>query len=141
MTSHSVRAYLSAVEAALTPLRDNERAEAMAAYMKNHFPFLGIPTPARRKATRGLARPELATVHAIARALWKHNEREYHYVAVDLLATTAEALEPLATLALIEELALKHSWWDSVDGLASVGSTVLRHHPDARDVVWAWSAH
>jgi 3-methyladenine DNA glycosylase AlkD len=141
MTSNSVRTYVKAVEAAFTPLSDSERAKTMAAYMKHHFQFLGIATPERRKATKGIAKPELADITAIARALWKRKEREYHYVAVDLLASTAKKLDPWATLALIEELALTHSWWDSVDGLASVGSTILRHHADARDVVWEWSAH
>jgi 3-methyladenine DNA glycosylase AlkD len=141
MTSNSVHAYVNAVEAALTPLSDSERAMAMAAYMKHHFQFLGIPTPERRKAIKSIAKPELADAPAIARALWKRKEREYHYVAVDLLASMAKKLDPWATLALIEELALTHSWWDSVDGLVSVGSTILRHHRDARDVVWQWSAH
>jgi 3-methyladenine DNA glycosylase AlkD len=141
MTSQSVRSYVNAVEAGLTPLSDSERAKTMAAYMRRHFQFLGIPTPARRKAIKSIAKPELTTVPAIARALWKRKEREYHYVAVDLLATMAKKLDPLTTPPLIEELALTHSWWDSVDGLASVGSTLLRHHADARDVVWEWSAH
>jgi 3-methyladenine DNA glycosylase AlkD len=141
MTSHSVQTYVNAVEAALAPLSDSERAKAMAAYMKHHFQFLGIPTPARRKAIKGLAKPEITVVPAIARALWKRKEREYHYMAVDLLASMAKKLGPLVTLALIKELALTHSWWDSVDGLASVGSAILRHYPDARDVVWEWSAH
>jgi 3-methyladenine DNA glycosylase AlkD len=138
---NSVTAYVTAVEAALTPLRDNERAIAMAAYMKNHFPFLGIASPARRAAVKSIPKPELAAVHAIARALWKRKEREYQYVAVDLLDTLAKKLDASATLILIEELTLKKSWWDCVDGLAGVGSTVLRHHADARDIVWAWSAH
>jgi 3-methyladenine DNA glycosylase AlkD len=141
MSLNSVTAYVNAVEAALTPLRDSDRAIAMAAYMKNHFPFLGIPSPARRAAVKQISKPELSDAHAIARALWKRKEREYQYVAVDLLDALAKKLDASTTLNLIEELALKKSWWDCVDGLASVGSTVLRHNADARDIVWAWSGH
>ncbi len=141
MPLNSAAAYVNAVEAALTPLRDGERAIAMAAYMKNHFPFLGIPSPARRAAVKGIPKPELSAVHGIARALWKRKEREYQYVAVDLLDALAKKLDASATLNLVEELALKKSWWDCVDGLASVGSIVLRHHTDARDIVWTWSSH
>jgi 3-methyladenine DNA glycosylase AlkD len=141
MPLNSVTAYVNAVEATLTLRRDSERAIAMAAYMKNHFPFLGIPSPARRAAVKPIPKPELAAIHAIARALWKRKEREYQYVAVDLLGTLAKKLDAADTLILIEELALKKSWWDSVDGLASVGSTVLRHNANARDIVWAWSGH
>jgi 3-methyladenine DNA glycosylase AlkD len=107
MPSNSVAAYVNAVEAALTPLRDSERAVAMAAYMKNHFPFLGIPSPARRAAVKHIPKPELADVHAIARALWKRKEREYQYIAVDLLNALAKKLDASTTLNLVEELALK----------------------------------
>lgn len=138
---NSVTAYVNAVEATLTPRRNSERAIAMAAYMKNHFPFLGIPAPARRAAVKHIPKPELAAVYAIARALWKRKEREYQYVAVDLIDALAKKLDASATLNLVEELALKKSWWDCVDGLASVASTVIRHSVKARDVVWAWSGH
>ncbi len=137
----SVTTYVNAVEAALTPLRDDARALAMAAYMKDHFPFLGIPSPARRVAVKAIAKPDVAAVPAIVRALWKRNEREYHYVAVDLLGAFAKKLDAPATLALIGELALKDSWWDTVDGLANVGSDLLLRDAHARDIVWTWSAH
>jgi 3-methyladenine DNA glycosylase AlkD len=137
----NIRNYVTAVEAALIPLSDAERAVAMAAYMKNHFVFLGIPAPARRAAVKHIPKPDPNLVHAIARALWRRKEREYHYIAVDLLAMMAKKLEASATLALIEELALKNSWWDSVDGLANVASTVLQHNASTRNIVWTWSAH
>jgi 3-methyladenine DNA glycosylase AlkD len=141
MILSSVTTYVNAVEAALTPLRDDERAVAMASYMKSHFQFLGIQTPTRRMAIRAIPKPEPATLHAIARALWKRKEREYHYVAVDLLKSMAKKLAASATLELLEELALKNSWWDCVDGLAGVGSAVLLQNPDARKVVWEWNSH
>ncbi len=137
----NVSHYVNAFEAALIPLSDAERAVAMAAYMKNHFVFLGIPAPARRAAVKHIPKPEVNLVHGIARALWRRKEREYHYIAVDLLAAVAKKLEASSTLVLIEELALKNSWWDSVDGLANVASTVLLHNVAERNVVWAWSTH
>jgi 3-methyladenine DNA glycosylase AlkD len=137
----SVVAYVKAIDAALMPLRDGERASAMAAYMKNYFLFLGISSPARRKAVKHIPKPDLDKIHAIARALWKRKEREYHYVALDLLEANVKKLEPLPTLALIEELALKNSWWDSVDGLAGIASKVLRVNLEARELVSRWSVH
>jgi 3-methyladenine DNA glycosylase AlkD len=137
----SITTYVNAVKDALTPLRDDKRAVAMAAYMKNHFQFLGIQTPTRRMAVRAISRPELTSVPGIARALWKQKEREYHYVAVDLLSSMSKKLDAYATLKLLEELALKNSWWDCVDGLAGVGSVVLLQNPDERKVVWEWSSH
>jgi 3-methyladenine DNA glycosylase AlkD len=141
MVLNSATTYVNAVKDALTPLRDDTRAIAMASYMKNHFRFLGVQTRTRRMAIRAIPKPEPATVHAIARALWRRKEREYHYVAVDLLKSMAKKLDVTATLGLLEELALKNSWWDCVDGLAGVGSAVLLQNLDARKVVWEWSSH
>ncbi len=137
----AVKSYLHAVDLAVEPLRDSRLATAMAAYMKNNFPFLGIPTPARRKASKAIPKPDPAHAMAIVRALWKRKEREFHYIALDLLDAMARKLDPLEMLELIHELALKHSWWDSIDGLAATGSAVFRLNPDLRPVVLEWSAH
>ena len=139
--SAPVAAYVGAVEAALAPLRDENRAVAMADYMKGHFQFLGIPTPVRRAAVKPIPRPETNCVHPIVRALYKRNEREYHYVALDLLDKTTKHLAYSDTLALLEELALQNTWWDSVDTLASIASNILRREPNERGVAWRWSAH
>jgi 3-methyladenine DNA glycosylase AlkD len=133
--------YIKAIETALTPLADHHLAIAMAAYMKNHFAFLGIPTPARRAAIKALPKPDPAQVLGIVQTLWMKCEREYQYVALDLLDSMAIKIEPRATLTLIEELALQKSWWDSVDGFAGIASGILRRNPNLRDIVWRWSAH
>lgn len=113
----------------------------MEAYLKNHFPFLGVPAPFRRAATKHLLKPEPSTVPEIVRALWACDEREYHYVAIDILDKAAKALDPGQTLLLIEDLAQRNSWWDSVDGLAGIASDVLRRTPDQRSIVPHWSNH
>jgi 3-methyladenine DNA glycosylase AlkD len=141
MTTNFVTVYIIGVERALEPLRDKKRAISMAAYMKDHFPFLGIPAPARRMAVKSILKPEPSMVHEIVRALWGKSEREYQYVALDLLNSTSKMLDVSKTIVLIQELALKKSWWDCVDGLAGVASTVLRRNPDTRNVVWEWNAH
>jgi 3-methyladenine DNA glycosylase AlkD len=88
-----------------------------------------------------LPKPDPAEVHAIVRALWRCREREYQYVALDLLAATSKKLAPAPTLNLIEELALDKPWWDTVDGLASIASAILYRHTDLRGRVLDWSAH
>jgi 3-methyladenine DNA glycosylase AlkD len=135
------KAYLSAVESALIPLADNQRAGAMAAYMKGHFVFLGIAAPARRAATKPIKIPDPEDVPAIVFALWARPEREYQYVALDLLERVAKKLDPAATISLIEELALMNSWWDSVDGLASIANNIFRRNINLRDTAWTWSGH
>ncbi len=129
------------VTAALAPHADILQAAKMEAYMKDHFPFLGVPAPFRRAATKPLLKQPTAMVPQIVRDLWALDEREFHYVAIDMLEKAAKALDPGPTLVLIEELAQANSWWDSVDGLANIASGILRRNPDQRRIVERWSGH
>lgn len=121
--------FAAAVEAALMPLADPANAEPMAAYMKGHFPFLGIKTPVRRAATHTLIRDQRAAVVESAEALWAYPEREYQYVACDLLERHAGALPPSA-LPRILKLVAQKSWWDTVDGLAKTVGVLVLAHPE-----------
>ena len=68
---------------------DPSRAEAMQRYMRDQFPFLGVPAPrqneAWRAATTGVARrlPE-PVVRAAVLDLWDRPEREHQYLACRL---------------------------------------------------------
>jgi 3-methyladenine DNA glycosylase AlkD len=99
----------------------------MRAYLRDQFPFLGLPAPRRRQAVAALGRPMLAQAELLrtAEALWSLPQREYRYTAVDLLARHARRLELSAVPPLLA-LALREPWWDTVDGLAGVVGDVLR---------------
>jgi 3-methyladenine DNA glycosylase AlkD len=110
-----------------------DKAVAMRAYMKEHFPFFGIMATERRElvkehiAVHGA--PTLGYLPAIARSAFALPERELHQVAVDLLAKHAKKLTP-EHLPLVEDLITTKSWWDSVDGLAvHVVGVILKKHP------------
>jgi 3-methyladenine DNA glycosylase AlkD len=111
---------------------DPERAAGMRAYMRDQFPFLGIPTAARRALSRevlaGAPTPTGDDLRAVALACWELPEREYQYFASDLLGRHARRLDP-AFLDTVRYLVTTKSWWDTVDALASkvVGSIVDRH--------------
>jgi 3-methyladenine DNA glycosylase AlkD len=111
--------------------RDGERAVAMAAYMRDQFPFLGIPTPERRRLLRAVVhdtgRPDASTALNQASALWRRREREFQYAACDLLARCEKQLDGGA-LPVLERLITTKSWWDTVDALAGgvVGPVVQR---------------
>jgi 3-methyladenine DNA glycosylase AlkD len=137
-------ALVRALAAALAPLADPARAQPMSAYMRDRFAFLGIATPARRNAVRFLlrdarSRADEATLWTAAQALWRKREREYQYVAVDMLVGCERALSPRA-LPMLATLVTTKSWWDTVDGLAAnvVGPLVSRN-PGLRPTVDAWS--
>jgi 3-methyladenine DNA glycosylase AlkD len=131
MTAQAVAAFHTQIEAALRPLADAAQAVPMRAYMLDQFAFLGIRATPRRQALRGLPRVNTWTAHdllALAEALWALPEREFQYVAVDLLAKHHRQLG-LESLPRLLQLVQCQSWWDTVDGLAGVvGDILLRAH-------------
>lgn len=137
MTTPAVAALILQIEAALRPLADALQAVPMRAYMLDQFAFLGIRATPRRQALRGLPRLNTWTAHellALAEALWKLPEREFHYVAVDLLAKHHRQLD-LDSLPRLLQLVQRQSWWDTVDGLAGVvGDILLRARAGQCDV-------
>lgn len=124
--------------------RDPAQAIRMAAYMRNQFAFLGIPSPARRAVMRevlaGVVQPTGNELTAFALALWARPEREYQYCACDLLARHAKRLDAGA-IVLLETLITTKSWWDTVDALASnVAGPLVTSHPELVAVMDVWSA-
>jgi len=109
--------------------RDPERAVAMAAYMRDQFPYYGLPAPAQRmtakEAADGLGLPSEADVVHLATTCWARPQREWQYAACDVLARRAKHCSP-ALLLTAEHLITTKSWWDTVDSLASktVGALV-----------------
>ena len=126
--------------AAFAAAADPGRATAMAHYMKDHFAFFGIATPARRAIQRdvlGRWRPSEPELVAFADAAWARPERELQYAACDLLARNAARCSA-ALLDDLERWIIHKSWWDSVDALAhSVGDLVLAH-PHLAAVMDRW---
>ncbi|MFE5804429.1 DNA alkylation repair protein [Streptomyces sp. NPDC056491] len=104
------------------PAADPERARAMAAYMKDVAPFLGIPTPQRRELSRTVTKdtpkPSGTDCAALALRCWLLPEREYHYFAVDYLRRHV-ALCSSALLPVVRHLIVTVPWWDTVDLLAA----------------------
>jgi len=129
---------ISQCQLSLLPLADPLRAQAMRAYMKNRFEFLGIPAPDRRKACVDIIR-QLKTADAdellqIANDLWDCEQREYQYLAVDILDKHYRRLRPEDVPALLA-LVQQKSWWDTVDGLAGIVGDLLRQNlKGSRDI-------
>jgi 3-methyladenine DNA glycosylase AlkD len=117
------------VRAALQPLKDAKRAAGAKAYMRGKFEYLGIGTPARRAAVLALIRgfkPATAEeLCEVAVGLWAMREREYQYVAADLLIKYQDALS-LDDLPWLLDLAQQKSWWDTVDCIVKVVGKVVQ---------------
>ena len=76
------------VQATLESKGDAHDALAMSAYMKNHFPFLGIKKPRLRALTQPLfskeSYPALEEAPLCISQLFDLEHREYHMVALEL---------------------------------------------------------
>lgn len=101
---------------------DTERAAAQRAYMRDQFPYLGIPTPQRRAIDRivfkGAARPRTTDCAAFALRCWRMPEREYRYCAVDYLITHVGRCDS-TLLPTVRTLITTDPWWDTTDPLAT----------------------
>jgi 3-methyladenine DNA glycosylase AlkD len=134
---------LARLDERLSAAADPVRAAGMAAYMRDQFPFLGLPSPAlrslERSALAGLPAPAEADLVAVAAACWERPEREYQYVACDYLRTHVAIPGP-GFLAPARTLITTKSWWDTVDPLSTrfVGGLVERH-PSLVTEMDAWS--
>jgi 3-methyladenine DNA glycosylase AlkD len=128
--------------AAFEDHRDPSVAQPMARYLRDQFPFFGLPTPQRvalqRSAWAGLDRPALADVVAAVDALWALPEREHQYAACDLLDRQARLLEP-ASLPWLQELLTTRAWWDSVDSLRKPLGTLVLTAPELKATLKAWN--
>ena len=134
------------IQQTLAALADPARAVAMRAYLREQFPFLGIPTPARRAALKPLLKVdfEQKRLLTVADQLWRLPEREYRYAAIDLLARHVGRLD-LSAIAPLLALAQREPWWETVDGLAGIVGDVVRaarrNDPDAQATMDAALRH
>ena len=124
----------------LTPLADPVRAVQMQAYMKNRFPFLGIPKPQLKAALK----PHLKTAARegvdwqTIDACWQAEAREYQYAALELLRAVQKQLTP-ADLPCLHRLITTKSWWDTIDFLDRIVGDIALRYPEIHAVILDWS--
>jgi 3-methyladenine DNA glycosylase AlkD len=110
------------LEAAFRGAADPTRAAAMTAYMRDQFPFLGLPAPEQRRLSgpvrRAVPAPSEADVVAFTTRCWAAAEREYQYAGCDYAIRHVRRCSP-AFLDHARVLITTKSWWDTVDALAS----------------------
>jgi len=130
------------LRAGLNEVADPTKVDAMQAYMKGRFRFLGITSPDRKavakplvRAARTMAPNELLS---FADELYEQDEREFHYVAIEMMRAGSRNLGP-EQLDWVRSFIETHSWWDTIDGLASntVGPMVA-NHPKLALAMDAW---
>lgn len=130
----------TALAAAFADVADPDRAAPMAKYMKGHFAFFGIPSPARRTIQRevlGRWTPSEPELVAFTDAAWDRPERELQCAACDLVRRGAKRASA-AFVDNLERWITHRSWWDTVDALANAVGAVVRAHPQVVDRMDAW---
>jgi 3-methyladenine DNA glycosylase AlkD len=99
-----------------------EKSMGMKKYMKNQFEYFGINMPERRKFTKAYLKlnslDSITEIEKIVKELWNLPQREFQYVAIELLAFYKK-LWTIKTIKTIEFCITHKSWWDTVDFLAS----------------------
>ena len=133
---------LDQLRRSLIEVADSDQGLQMAAYMKDRYEFLGVKSPERRSAARATMRAAKQAnpddIIQFANQCWMQPEREFQYVASDVLNANVKRLRT-TDLTAVEQLIVTKSWWDTVDALASqtVGGLVLAN-PDLVAVMDEW---
>jgi 3-methyladenine DNA glycosylase AlkD len=128
--------YVIEIKALFEKNADPTQAPAMKKYMRDQFEYLGLKSPQvtalQRQLIAGHGLPPFEDLDVIARELWDLPQREFQYLAMNLIGKFEKKLEP-KFITTIEHLIVTKSWWDTVDGLAShsVG-TMFKMHPTVK---------
>ena len=121
---------------------DESRAPEMSRYMRDQFDFIGVTSENRRTAMRaalaGYPKPDAEELIALARDLWNEPDREFQYIACDLLVKWNSVLPASFVTQDAPWFITRKSWWDTVDSIrATVGALVLRH-PELESTMYEW---
>ena len=140
-----MRRWLETLKIECNEHADPQRAIGIQAYMRNQFPFLGIDSPSRKEVLRPFFAKEVCPkgddARSVARELWNWEEREYQYIAQELLAKEKHTFSE-QDLVLFTDMIESRSWWDTVDFIASnlVGECFKRHPDLINNQVEEWMA-
>ncbi|CAB4331704.1 unannotated protein [freshwater metagenome] len=134
--------YVKQLRTKFEKVADKEVADGAAAYMRNQFEFLGIKTPLRRElckdlvsASKNLSEKEIIV---LCKELWAQPEREFQYVACDILAKNAKRLSPSYIKRDAKWFITNKSWWDSVDSIQTSVEVVVAANPELEATMFEW---
>jgi 3-methyladenine DNA glycosylase AlkD len=99
-----------------------EKAKWMKDYLRGKFELYGINTKERREIQKTFFKlngyPETSELFDVVLFLWELPQREYQYLAIELLQRNSKKLLE-SDINNIEKIIVAKSWWDSVDGIAA----------------------
>lgn len=118
---------------------DPELSAPMAHYMRDQFNLAGLKTPERKRQSKVLIKQSKAVtlpeLRAGIGAIYQRSEREYQYVAIDLMVANVKRLS-LDDVSQLASLVTQKAWWDSVDALRKAFGDYIRFYPTDKDAVF-----
>ncbi len=121
---------------------DAANSAAMASYMRNLFPFYGVPTPKRRELYRDILAEERRSGRMDWQLLdrcWEDKHREFQYFVTDYLYKLRKFLV-FEDMPRLEKYARTKQWWDSVDLLCRTVGAVAPEDSQMDALMLAWSS-
>jgi len=135
--------YIKKITSLFKSHANTENAPQMKRYMRNQFEFFGIKSPLRREICSCFFKtefwPDYKEVGIVTRKLWQLPEREYQYVAVELLGKYRKQISQ-EIIHLLVYIITHKSWWDTVDGIAkNLVGEYFKHFPDTKgEIIDQW---
>lgn len=123
--------------------RNEEKAVAMSAYMKNLFPFIGLQAPERRGKCKEYFKEMSKRTDVDWDFVWQcfsKSEREFQIIAIDYLAVMKRKIKE-SDLDQLEALITTKSWWDSVDSLSGIIGNLALKYPNFKSKIEDWGFH
>ncbi|MGJ8661207.1 MAG: DNA alkylation repair protein [Bacteroidota bacterium] len=115
---------INEILAAFQKYSNADNAEKMSTYMRNKFEYFGVKSEERKLIQKEFF-PKLNKEISIdnrwdiVREFWEKPQRECLYFALDWVNTFKPITFKKEDIEEIHFLLTNHSWWDSVDGIAS----------------------
>ena len=120
---------------------DQENAVSMAKYMRNLFPFYGIPTPERKAVYKDFIKEEKRKKVIDWEFLdqcYEDEHREFQYLAYDYLIAMSRLLT-YDDIPQIEKYIRKKQWWDTIDFLSKVIGEIGARDNRVDNLMIEWS--
>lgn len=121
--------------------QDPACAEKMAAYMRNLFPFYGLPTPKRKALYQSFLKAEKKQKQVNWELLdqsYADEHREFQYFVIDYLWVMRRLLT-LDDVPHIEKYLRTKAWWDSIDGFNKIIGHLVSNDSKGRELILNWS--
>ena len=121
--------------------RNEQQAVKMSAYMKDRFPFLGIPKPRLNQIMmpyiRLAAKSQTVDWEFIFQC-WEKEYREAQYVGAEYIYNVQKRLTD-QDMDKLKQLITTKSWWDIADGLDKVIGNLSLLYQTVNDEMLLWS--